>query len=516
MLSPTRTTAAAFALLTGALLPGALGCSITHDLDELRERLPTEEPDAGPQPISLEILTYSDLTPGVDFDRATLIVQGGGVDTTSDFSTTGTWTAEEPRSLNTFEFDAGDELTLTVRLLDVAGTRDAGVPDGGTATAGVVLERTVTYTVTAGETQLVIPLWAACGLVCPGSNCVASASGITRCVLPGCILGDEAVCDECNSKLPPSAPTREAGDVEEDDVQTLTFGLRDPKVDPDIWAARSDEITYDIDGYCTSGATSSPCTTSIYATDGQFGEDNVFASTVIGFVNMVANYGPDEDFQTLAEIFMEEGVNTPMIHVTGWNGEDNDAAVVVWLSVVAEFDDRRGGNTSLPNVPSWDGQDVFYPRADDFNGGDVEDPKFGNTSTTAWIRDGVLVANFEGTDLRFQAERNNPPFNILLSDGVLTGTITNDGSQLSDVIIAGRAGLDEVLESLVDSVCVAEGSATFSTISGSVANFADVRASRDEDGMGLACDGMSAGLGFTGYAVQLGDETREAIEATCD
>lgn len=483
-------------LLLAILALGA--CSTSFDYDPLRSRLPDAGQDAEVvvEDSIVELLAYTDVPIGGEggFD-AVEVTEGSQ---TYNFSSTGNWTLDDPRSLREFEVMEGDELDITITL---------------SFEGSAVLERRVVYTAVAGPQQLVVPLTRNClGVTCGfGSTCVDGG-----CVNPACILGTEEVCTGCVPAVPPGPPT---DPDDPSDAMSITFGLRDPKVDPATWGPRADELTYDLDGLCTRGASTFACAASasaVIVADGPNGEDNTFVKQVINFVNLVAQYPEGTSFQSEASQLMLEGLNTPLIHVEGWNGTRNDPSVDLWLSVAANVQRENAETMALEDAqPMWDGADYFAPRADDFRSGDITQVNSENRATSAYIIDGLLVARLAGSGLRFPVIRDTPSFFLRLTEGYITGEISEDGTRLDNVIIAGRANLDAVFDSLVDSVCVDPDSPRLPALVSMLEGFADLPDTSNQDGSDAACTSMSAGLGFSGYRVNLAEDTAPPEDNEC-
>ena len=282
---------------------------------------------------------------------------------------------------------------------------------------------------------------------------------------------------------------------------TLTFAFVDSTLDPTYLETHWHEVAYDLDGICTDSTLTSSCVGETIVGDGPDGEDNVFGQFLVSVLSAVR---PEQDLGSYANMRLEQGGSNPLLHVEGWNGEATDPRVRVWFSVAAEFEASDGGET-----PVWDGNDVFYPRDDDFVEGDLDVALAEDDS--AYVVDGVLVARISQTSLLIPQGMGAPAIVINARDMTITAEITTEG--LSEVSLTGRWRVLDLLQAFVDAgYC--QGTPEYLGITSVVDSYSDIRSDPRSDNMGADCDALSIGVGFAGRVVELGSETREANYAT--
>lgn len=297
----------------------------------------------------------------------------------------------------------------------------------------------------------------------------------------------------CNSKQPPVRPTI-ADTAPEAGAEPKIFILRDIVIDqaPTLW----ESIGYDLDGKCSyppdydvecvaQGAGSPEI-------DGDNGIDNVFGHTVIPLLKVA-----DKDIQEAAQRNQAEGESAIVVHITGWNGEDDDPSVQVWLAETAYAIPEGSSSRGLPK---WDGTDAFYVPDAAFLNGQLSSPVIANDN--AYIVGRVLVMRLPDRSA-FPFQTSSGPVFLKLTGATLTGTISADGLGLEDVIMAGRWASQDVLATL-EFAGLCRGDVKYGLIENLLTNSADIRSTPGTGGPSAVCDAISIGIGLTGYPGKFG------------
>jgi hypothetical protein len=279
---------------------------------------------------------------------------------------------------------------------------------------------------------------------------------------------------------------------------------------------------FNVDGMCSSNengffACTPPGTAPRLAVDGVNGVDNVFGPSLFTLVDLqysllVMNdpnpYAPN--LQAYAERVQEDGMAVLLIRLMEWNGLANDPHVRVDVSqsvygaegtatdppVVNLGSWVPGVSTDPPPVkPMWLGNDWFWAREDSFIANDLATPRI--FDDTAYIVNNQLVMHLPPrAELTFVGPTLG--LEVALTGGVAVGTISEDGTMLNNLIIAGRWSKNDLLLTSA-SVNVCPGSATYTLINSTLDNIVDVRSDPNQDGNGSPCDAISMGVRLTGY-----------------
>lgn len=295
----------------------------------------------------------------------------------------------------------------------------------------------------------------------------------------------------CGSRQPPVRPTIQDSGT---GAPTTIWVLKDIVIDqPDpAWK----DIGYDLDGLCTEPPDNPvEClaeNASGPARDGNAGVDNAFGSTVIPLLKAA-----DVTIQQSAQNNQNEGKSAIVVHVDGWNGEDDDPAVQVWMAETAYG--VPDGSTD-PGMPNWDGTDTFYVPDAAFNNGDVNSPIIGNDN--AYVAGRTLVMRLPDRSA-FPFQTSEGQVFLKLTDATLTGQISADGSSLSNVILAGRWAAQDVLDTLV-YINICPNSLEYGLVQNLLQNSSDIRATKGTGGPGAICDAVSIGIQLTGYPGKFG------------
>ena len=299
-------------------------------------------------------------------------------------------------------------------------------------------------------------------------------------------------------RRPPERPDADTNTAER---VSRNWGLLEMVVAPEIVGPEFARYGYDLDGVITNSLDTASCIGGAVVSDGELGEDNVFAKHLMTSVGeALSRY----DVQSSARTSLRAGNKVPMIHLEGWNGKADDALVTVWAAVSADFSSTAG------DAPVWDGTDVFYPRDESFVEGDLDQPLA--VDTAAYVAGNVLVANINDATFQFAWFEGLPEIGVLIRDLTITGTIEEDGT-LSDVIFAGRWRTADVLQAFA-AAGFCQGTLDYNAIVLVGEQFADVRADSRSDNMGATCDAVSLGVGFTGEPLELGSESHDSGQPT--
>jgi hypothetical protein len=198
----------------------------------------------------------------------------------------------------------------------------------------------------------------------------------------------------CVLSRPPARVT--CGGDGGDDGLVRTFALLDPVIDQSggVWASSA----FDLDGFCTNPLTpDSPqeCMAPLgdpVQPDGPGGVDNVIGQSI--YVSLLT-FLPD--FQRDTNASARRGRSVPILRVSGWNGEADDARVTL---VIAAAIDVLPEGTSVPATglefenmlpqPRWDGTDTAYVAANYFAAGDERFPLLADDN--AYVTGYTLVA----------------------------------------------------------------------------------------------------------------------------
>ena len=293
---------------------------------------------------------------------------------------------------------------------------------------------------------------------------------------------------------PPERPA-----IEDADGTDLTFGLRDIVLDPTIFEDGGwERFSFDLDQRLTVSQATSSCMGSVPIPDGARGEDNVFAATFVDALQRARG----TDLQSYARTRMVDGDNIPMVRIEGWNGMDDDPRVLVWIGSSAQVENGEGGSTA-----EWDNRDVLYPNPSGFVEGDITQPLV--LDDNAYVSGRILVALLPDASVAIPQSASVPPLALSMRDVFLVAEISVDNTRLRNARLLGRAPVVEFGRAMTESgICA--GSEDQTALDILITQFVDIRANAAQDNTDppVACDALSVGLGFTGYQVRLGAETR--------
>ncbi len=333
--------------------------------------------------------------------------------------------------------------------------------------------------------------------------------------LAGCVVYDPALVagGSCGRHL----PTRPTGENTSQDGDVV-FGLRDVVLQQT--AAQARMLGYDVDGLCTDSTNrATECTPGMsapVAIDGDDGVDNQFGASLYPLVEAAV-----PGLEGRARAAQMAGNGLPILRIRGWNRTPNDPVVDVVITA-AVFSAAGTDQTAPPGVtirspidytltngdpvpaPVWDGQDWVWVRDDSFLSGDLEMPLVRDEQ--AYVANGMVVARLpERVDIVFPTDTTGVL--VRLTDAVATGQLSEDGTMLNNVIVAGRWSTTDLL-STAENVGLCRGTAQYTILQSQLGRLADVRSTPPTPGDPmLDCDSLSIGVGFTGFAMRIAGVT---------
>lgn len=329
-----------------------------------------------------------------------------------------------------------------------------------------------------------------------------------------------------DSGCTPKTPEVRAGQDDGADVGLVQLVLRDPLFDQgkdNLWA----RIGYDVDGLCSDAPNPEvPCLPPDAASspqiDGAFGVDNAFGHRFFDLVDLALPVS----LEALAQSSQAKGFGNIVVRISGWNGEANDARVIVEGGISA-FGTPGTGDGSPPDVtlvdgrpeqtpgsaalpyPAWTGDDYFWVRDEHFVEGMITLPRIRDDN--AYVANGQLVARIPDR-IRFVFPGDPIGLLMTLTDArllvdlgettVAKGTLTAP----ANATVFGRWPLNELQET-AHIVGVCRGTESFDTLLSQLESIADVRENKSTDGAGLTCDAVSIAVGFKAFPGFLGGLT---------
>lgn len=339
--------------------------------------------------------------------------------------------------------------------------------------------------------------------------------------LAGCVAYDPALVQRDASPdmggngtcTPHHAPGRPAGD-DTSMAGDVSFGLRDVVLNQSAALARM--TGYDLDDFCTDDTNhASECNPGMggrVPTDGDDGIDNQFGAALYPIVEAAV-----PGLEMRARAAQTAGNGLPVLRLRGWNGTMNDPVVDVTITA-AVFSTMGTGLTMAPAVtiadpahqtladgspvppPVWDGQDFAWVRNDSFLGGDLDMPLVRDQQ--AYVNDGLVVAHLPArVDITFPTDTVGVL--VRLTDAVATGQLSEDGLMLTNVIVAGRWAINDLLTT-AENIGLCRGSGQYSVLNNTLIRDGDVRSTPPMPGDPvLDCDALSIGVSFTGFRMRI-------------
>jgi hypothetical protein len=248
----------------------------------------------------------------------------------------------------------------------------------------------------------------------------------------------------------------------------------------------------------------------VLACDGPNGRDNVVGPLLANITAIAPALNPTFIYDRI-----HSGIFSILVSIQKWNGTPDDPDMLVSFRMALHID-AEGSDGGRP-TPKFDGTDVWAVDPGSIVGGesgidqDCHDvPCLGvGTDFTAYMRDGVLVANFASVPLVMNtaAGRVTLPF----TDATLTARISGvDGQRRIAGELAGRFPTSQVLLIAVvltdptthKPICASP--VAYSIFKKSVCEAADLAMDPANDHKQQPCDALSAALNFTGVPAEMG------------
>ncbi|MBX3212982.1 MAG: hypothetical protein KF850_13170 [Labilithrix sp.] len=326
---------------------------------------------------------------------------------------------------------------------------------------------------------------------------------------PGVDAGgrEGGACTELGVPAPPA--NAEPGDVPPvlGALRLLDFGL-------EVGGVRPEVPGLNLDLTCSVDIASSSCTTKLLPTTF---ETHAKDKSPTGIDN--AGFSLIEYLSRLSDVLsaksfndgLQAGLYGAVLRVQGWNGLPDDDSVQVEVFPAIGFERNGDGGTK----PAFDEHDEWKLDSRFQLGGVLEASTI--KSDRAWVNGGRAVARFKEVTLLLMLSDDPKPFEVRMTDAVLSATIGTDASgkrALRDGVVAGRWKTSDFLgqvrtiyladsNGLVDTtLCDKVPGATliYNGVKTTVCDGRDIR-SDSEDNKGLPCDAVSAAARVEAYAI---------------
>ncbi|MBX3260632.1 MAG: hypothetical protein KIS78_21910 [Labilithrix sp.] len=301
-------------------------------------------------------------------------------------------------------------------------------------------------------------------------------------------------------------------------LRLLDFGL-------EVDGGRPQIPGLNLDLTCSVDVASSSCTTKLLPTTF---ETHAKDKSATGIDN--AGFSLIEYLSRLSDVLsakafnegLQAGLYGAVLRVQGWNGLPDDDAVQVEVFPAIGFERNGDGGTR----PAFDEHDEWKLDSRFQVGGVLEASTI--RSDRAWVTGGRAVARFKEITLLLLLSDDPKPFEVRMTDAVLSATIGTDAAgrrALRDGVVAGRWKTSDFLgqvrtiyladsNGLVDTtLCDKVSGATliYTGVKATICDGRDIR-SDSEDNKDLPCDAVSAAARVEAYAIdKLG-----AFEASFD
>jgi hypothetical protein len=327
--------------------------------------------------------------------------------------------------------------------------------------------------------------------------------------------GPDAGPDRCRELgVPPAPVDAGAGSVPAviGALRLLDFGL-------DVDGGRPQIPGFNLDLTCSADIDSGSCTTKLRPTafdthakdKSSTGIDNAGFSLIeyiSRFSDMLSARGINEG--------ISEGRYGAVVRVDGWNGLDDDDKVSVEIFPAIGFIENGNGGTS----PAFDENDVWKLDNRYQVGGVLEASTI--KADGAWVNGRRLVGRFREVWLPLLIDDDPKPFDVHLTDAVISATLGKDAAGkpvLLDGVMAGRWKTSDFLgqvrtiyladsNGLVDTtLCdnVRGAQLIYNGVKDAICDGRDIR-SDSADNQGLPCDAVSAAARIETYSInELGE-----------
>jgi hypothetical protein len=266
---------------------------------------------------------------------------------------------------------------------------------------------------------------------------------------------------------------------------------------------------FNLDKTCTCPSADSCKRTGSPDCDDPNGVDN-YARRAFEQINAVAGAFIDGGVITEQRFntALTTGLSGALIEITGYNGQANDAQVVVTIYASQGF-------VGYPDAaPAFNGTDQWIIEPSSYNG------QF--KTKDAWVTNYKLVA----TNLNFPiiiGSATTQPVTIQLNEGIITADLVTDGGALVSMNgqLGGRWDPAKFLPSLQvvpdpissGQYLCGDASLTYAILKQKICNNTDINATSSGDVIG-SCNSVSMGLGFQALPAAKGPQGKDASSIT--
>jgi hypothetical protein len=327
--------------------------------------------------------------------------------------------------------------------------------------------------------------------------------------------GSDAAPSPCSELGVPNPP----GDAGAGNVPPVLVALRLLDFGIDVDGGRPQIPGFNLDLTCSTDVASSSCVSNLrptaFETHAKDKTANGLDNAGFSLIEYISRYS-DLLRATVINQGISAGKYGAVIRIDGWNGLPDDDSVQVEVFPAVGFQGSADGGTT----PSFDAKDLWGLDERFKLGGVLEASTI--KSQRAWVTAGRLVGRIDDVTLPLFLDDDPKPFDIHLTDTVVSGLLVNDAAGkpvLRDGAFAGRWKTSDFLgqvrtiyladsNGLVDTtLCdkVAAATLIYNTVRSSVCEARDLR-SDSADNQNLPCDAVSVGMAIDTYNVeQLGE-----------
>ncbi len=321
--------------------------------------------------------------------------------------------------------------------------------------------------------------------------------------------------DPCRHASPPPAPTTDDGTSDLNlylAMRTIDLGVR---FHDD--AGPPPSIGFDIDGLCTCPAPK-PCAPPVATAkqcDDDAGRDNSLSKILQTFAESSSGVFNQKTYNDA----IDQGLNSLVLRVSGYNGGANDTKVTV--AVFVSNGTMPTADGGAPPPPTWNGTDVFT-----LDQGSVIGPVSGATATpeyfdiNAYVTNHVLVAHVD-FPLRIVGTGTFGALTVSITGAVLVGELKPEGAafRLDNAVLAGRWATTNIAAALAElpdmnGGFTCPGTQTFMQVKPLLCNGADIFTDLVQMDPRASCDALSVGFGLTAYPIVMGPRTARAPSAS--
>jgi hypothetical protein len=291
-------------------------------------------------------------------------------------------------------------------------------------------------------------------------------------------------------------------------LRLLDFGI-------DVDGGRPQIPGFNLDLTCSVDVASSSCATTLLPTTFEAHAKDKTATGVdnAGFslIEYISRFSNLLTAQTIND-GIKDGKYGAVIRLDGWNGQPDDDDVQVDFFPAIGFKARADGGTK----PAFDDGDEWILDSRFQVGGVLEASTI--KSDRAWIAGGRLVGRFKEVSLPIVIDVDPKPFDIHITDAIISATVGTDESgkpALRQGVVAGRWKTSDFLgqvrtiyvknsnglKNTVLCEAVPGAQLIYKSVKSQICDGRDIR-SDSADNKNLPCDAISAGLTIETYSVQ--------------